>query len=181
MCSHVYLKSDNIELRAVEPDDVKLLSDIENDSSAWDYSDTVAPFSLDMLRRYAENYDADIWRSGQLRLMAWYRHGKQYVCVGVVDLYDVSIIHRHAKIGIYTMPRFRREGIARKLVDMTMDYANNRLGLIDILALVVAENNAAIRLFEDCGFTRVGMIPGWVFSKGENVNTILYCKNCKNS
>ena len=49
---------DNINqytLRALEPDDLDLLYDIENDKSLWKYSNTSSPFSKHNLKKFIEN------------------------------------------------------------------------------------------------------------------------------
>ncbi|MDE5849776.1 MAG: GNAT family N-acetyltransferase, partial [Muribaculaceae bacterium] len=57
-----------LRLRALEPEDADMMYDAESDEAAWRYSDYLAPMSLELLREYALTYDADPFRSGQLRL-----------------------------------------------------------------------------------------------------------------
>lgn len=64
-----YLTGKQIELRAVEPEDLDALYRWENDSSLWIYGSTVSPFSRYLLKQYIENYTADITRDKQLRLI----------------------------------------------------------------------------------------------------------------
>ena len=46
-----YLTGKQIELRAVEPEDLDALYRWENDSSLWIYGSTVSPFSRYLLKR----------------------------------------------------------------------------------------------------------------------------------
>ena len=58
--------SENIKLRALEPSDVQLLFEWENDLSIWHLSNTIAPFSKFDLEQYILNSDKDIYSSKQI-------------------------------------------------------------------------------------------------------------------
>ena len=75
-----------LNIRALEPGDADFMYEVENDSSAWRYSDTVAPLSRRILRDYALNYDADPFSAGQIRLIVT-EEGNN-TPVGIVDLYE---------------------------------------------------------------------------------------------
>ena len=68
------LSTERITLRPLEPQDLEFLYRWENDTTLWQYADTVAPLSQHLLRNYIDNYDADIFRASQLRLMIEHRH-----------------------------------------------------------------------------------------------------------
>ena len=69
--THASLLNDNvIALRALEPTDLDVLFKWENDTDLWTVTDTVAPYSRQVLWQYLENYTADIYQSHELRLMA---------------------------------------------------------------------------------------------------------------
>ena len=72
-----YLTGKQIELRAVEPEDLDALYRWENDSSLWIYGSTVSPFSRYLLKQYIENYTADITRDKQLRLIIMRKESRQ--------------------------------------------------------------------------------------------------------
>lgn len=63
------MKYEKIRLRALEPEDLELLYQWENESSYWIISNTVSPFSKYTLKRYMENSHKSIYETGQLRLM----------------------------------------------------------------------------------------------------------------
>jgi diamine N-acetyltransferase len=52
------LSGESISLRALEPEDLELLYQWENDPTVWLLSGTMAPFSRYVLKRYLENADA---------------------------------------------------------------------------------------------------------------------------
>ena len=63
------LQEKNICLRALEPTDLDFLYALENDTSLWQVSDTITPFSKYVLTRYLENSHRDIFEVKQMRLM----------------------------------------------------------------------------------------------------------------
>ncbi len=63
------MKYKDISLRALEPEDLELLYEWENNLSYWTISSTVAPFSKFTLKRYLKNSHKNIYETGQLRLM----------------------------------------------------------------------------------------------------------------
>ncbi|HQB37303.1 MAG TPA: N-acetyltransferase, partial [Bacteroidales bacterium] len=63
------MKFEKIRLRALEPEDLEILYEWENNGSFWLISNTMTPFSKYTLKRYLENSHKNIYETGQLRLM----------------------------------------------------------------------------------------------------------------
>lgn len=162
-----------LRLRAVEPTDADYFFSIDNDESTWDDSDTVAPYSHHMLRQYAEQYDADPFSCGQLRLVAVLEDTPDRI-VGILDIYEISALHSTAWFGIYVLPDMRRQGHALKLLSLSCQYAANRLRLNKMGARILDSNVASIRLFEKAGFTHCGTLPKWRFASGSWHDLKLY-------
>lgn len=148
----------NITLRAIEPSDLDSVLKWENDSSAWDYSDVVAPLSRRILQDYIASYNADPFAEGQLRLII---ADGQDNPLGIADLYDISAIHAHAFVGIYVDPEQRNKGIATESLTLLCEYAIHRLGIRTLAALILPENNISINLFTKYGFKHSGTLPSW--------------------
>ena len=55
------LKSELLTLRPLEPEDLQLLYDLENDSTLWDSSNTTAPYSKFTLKNYIQSTQGDIF------------------------------------------------------------------------------------------------------------------------
>ena len=92
------LENEILKLRALERDDLDLLFSVENNSTHWEVSDTLAPFSRDVLLRYLENAHLDLYEAKQLRLVITRSSDKRVV--GLIDLYDFNPHHKRAGIGI---------------------------------------------------------------------------------
>lgn len=147
-----------VSLRALEPEDADMMYQAENDESAWLYSDYVAPLSLEQLRQYALTYDADPFRSGQLRLII----DIDGIAVGILDLFDISPRHLRADTGIYVFPQFRGKGIATEALKAAKDYASNRLGLHQLNASISEHNPEALKSYKKAGFQITGSRPDWL-------------------
>jgi diamine N-acetyltransferase len=93
----MHLKGQLISLRAVEPNDLELLYQWENNPSVWHLSNTLAPFSKHILKEYIENAKHDIYVTKQLRLMI---NTSKYGPIGCIDLFDFDPTNQRAGIGI---------------------------------------------------------------------------------
>lgn len=154
-----------ILFRALEPSDAELLYTIENDTEAWDSSETAAPYSLHLLRRYATHYDADPFSTGQLRLVATSAHDPA-TPLGLLDFYEISLRHSHAWVGIYVRPEFRGRGIASAILQSAARYARMNLRLSNLGARILSHNTTSLHLFTRQGYTLRGTLPSWHFAAG---------------
>lgn len=160
-----------LTLRALEPDDARLMYEIENDASAREYSSTTAPLSMEQLRTYALTYDADPFHAGQLRLVAAKADGSP---VGLADLYDIDAVHRHAFVGIYILPDYRGMGLGTEALRLLASYAGEVLGLACLGAKVSTANGASRSLFEKAGYRHCGTLPGWLRHGRRRAGLALY-------
>ncbi len=65
----VTLKGEHIFLRALEPEDLDFIHEIENDESIWEISNTQTPYSRFLIKQYLEQSHKDIYEVKQLRLV----------------------------------------------------------------------------------------------------------------
>ena len=63
----VTLQGKDINLRALEPEDLEFVYAIENDENIWEVSNTITPYSKFLIRQYLENAHQDIYEAKQLR------------------------------------------------------------------------------------------------------------------
>ena len=54
-----------LNLRALEPEDLEFLFEIENNEAFWEVSHTQTPFSKYILKQYLENAHLDIFEAKQ--------------------------------------------------------------------------------------------------------------------
>jgi diamine N-acetyltransferase len=150
-----------IKLRAVEPEDLELLYEWENNNQYWIISNTVAPFSKFTLKRYIENSHKNIYETGQLRLMI--DHIKKSKTIGTIDLFDFDPFHKRAGIGILIADEnFRRKGYATMALKCLIDYCFKTLLLHQLYCNILPNNCESIDLFKKLGFEEIGIKKDWI-------------------
>ena len=66
---HIYFVNERIRLRAMEPEDLELICEMENDPQQWDISNFTVPYSRYVMKQYMENSQCDMFSDKQLRMM----------------------------------------------------------------------------------------------------------------
>ncbi|MCX6283406.1 MAG: GNAT family N-acetyltransferase [Bacteroidetes bacterium] len=160
---HEILKSKSLQLRAVEPADIDLLYQWENDPSIWRVSNTLTPYSRFQIEEYVMNVQNDIYSSRQLRLMIVGNEGDlKDRAIGAIDLFDFDPFHMRAGIGILVREEFRRNRYASEALELLIRYAFEVLNLRQLYSNITPENTASVSLFEKYGFERCGIKKDWV-------------------
>lgn len=169
-----YLTGKQIELRAVEPEDLDALYRWENDSSLWIYGSTVSPFSRYLLKQYIENYTADIARDKQLRLIIMRKESRQVI--GAIDCFDYDITNRKAAIGLLIDPSHKRQGFGRDALETFIEYAFRFLHLHQLYVHIPVCNTASIALFRTCGFHESTRLKDWIRLPQGYADTLIFQK-----
>ncbi|UII79232.1 GNAT family N-acetyltransferase [Flagellimonas sp. CMM7] len=168
------LKGEQIYLRALEPKDLDFLYQLENDTSIWEISGTLKPYSKKVLQLYLENAHRDIYDVKQLRLCIC---NKNDDCIGLIDLFDFDPKNRRAGIGIViTKTEDRNKGVGAEAISLLCNYAFSILDLHQLYANILEENKASIHLFEKLGFTKIGVKKEWVRTNSGFKNEIIFQK-----
>jgi diamine N-acetyltransferase len=150
----------NIILRPLEPEDIDLLYQWENDMEIWEISNTRAPFSRYILAEYIKQSGKDIYETKQLRLIIETREGKP---AGAIDLFDFDPYHQRAGVGILIHNTGdRRQGFASDALAALENYSLHFLGMKQLWANIASDNAHSLRLFEKAGFTQVGIKKSWL-------------------
>ena len=168
------LKGDHIFLRALEPEDLDFLYQLENDPGIWEISGTTAPYSKHVLRLYLENAHKDIYEAKQLRLCICNLEEK---AVGLIDLFDFDPKNLRVGMGVLVSDEVNRNrGMGSEAIKLLTDYVFSILGLRQVYVNVLEENKPSIHLFAKLGFKEVGVKKDWIYTAGEFKNEILYQK-----
>lgn len=169
----VSLKGKNIQLRALEPQDLDFLYELENNTNVWEISGTQTPYSKHILKQYLDNAHRDIFDVKQLRLCIC----KEDKVLGLIDLFDFDPQNRRAGIGIIVLDqKERNQGIGTEAIELLNNYAFSVLGLRQLYANVIEDNERSIHIFKKLGFSEVGVKKDWIFSNGEFKNEVLLQK-----
>ncbi len=168
------LKGEHIYLRALEPTDLDFLYKLENDTSVWEVSGTLKPYSKKVLQLYLDNAHRDIYDVKQLRLCI---SNPKHNCIGLIDLFDFDPKHRRAGIGIIIVePGDRNKGAGAEALSLLCDYAFSTLDLHQLYANILEDNEASLHLFKKMGFKEIGIKKEWIRTNKGFKNEIMYQK-----
>ena len=159
------LSGTNTRLRAIEPVDLDLIFEWENDPANWLISNTITPFSRHVLTRYIEHAHKDIHEARQLRLMIDLidDSGLAKETIGTVDLFDFDPVHERAGLGILIANQENRmKGFAYESLSIITQYAFNTLHLHQLYCNISKNNQASLNLFKKLGFAEIGIKRDWL-------------------
>jgi diamine N-acetyltransferase len=153
------LENGKVRFRALEPDDVDLLYEWENNAEIWEVSNTYEPFSKYVLSKYIKESQRDIYEAKELRMIIETLDGN---AVGAIDLFDFDPFHLRAGVGILIHDeKNRNQGYASDALQLLCNYAHNYLRLHQLFANISEENLASIQLFTSNGFEQCGTKKDW--------------------
>ncbi len=155
-----FLKDEILTLRAPEMSDLEMLFIWENDCSLWHVANTIAPYTHHQLWEYIDTYEADIFKSRQLRFVIV--ENSNNIPIGTVDLFDFDPVNRHASVGILIDSLHQGKGYATHALDLLASYCNEHIGMHSLLAITEKSNQSAINLFKKCGFDTCGCLRSWI-------------------
>ena len=162
----ITLKGENIYLRALEPEDLEFVYQIENDESVWEVSSTQTPYSRFLIRQYLENAHQDIYQAKQLRLAICKKETN--VAIGLIDLFDYDPQNKRAGIGIIIAnPYERNRGVGNESLQLFIAYAFSKLNLHQLYANIASYNEASLKLFTNFGFQKIGIKKDWNYHSGK--------------
>lgn len=155
------MKYKNIKLRALEPEDLELLYEWENNQDFWSISNTIIPFSRYTLKHYIENSHKNIYESGQVRLMIDHIEDKK--TIGTIDIFEFDPFHKRAGIGILIADSlYRKKGFAAMSLTCLIKYCFETLQLHQLYCNIISNNLESIELFRKQGFEQTGTKKDWI-------------------
>ncbi|GAA4274627.1 GNAT family protein [Aquimarina gracilis] len=166
------LKGENIFLRALEPEDLDFVYVIENDEQIWEMSSTQTPYSRFLIKQYLENAHQDIYEIKQLRLVICTYDDAS---IGLIDLFDYNPTHNRAGVGIIIAEKEQRgKGYGAEALELITKYGFTHLRLHQLYANISEDNTTSIKLFENCGFSKVGIKKEWNLINNSYKDELLY-------
>ena len=162
----------NLKLRALEPNDLELIYEVENDKSLWVYSNTASPFSRYTLKKFIENSHLDIIEHKQLRLVIT----DDEQSYGFIDLYDYDFINRRVGVGIIIFKKYRSRGIGLSSLQLTENYLLEHVPIHQVYANISSTNKESISLFEKSKYVNVGLKKDWIFYNNKFNDEFLFQK-----
>ena len=159
-----------VKLRAMEPEDLELLYEIENDTDLWPIGTTNVPYSRYVLHDYIAQASADIYTDKQVRLII--ETESQYT-IGLIDLVNFNPQHNRAELGIIIKKDYQRQGWGTLALQQLIAYATTTLHLHQIYAIVAETNIACCHLLLKQGFKNNAILQQWLRTDKGYLNALL--------
>ena len=153
------LETEKIRLRALEPEDLDVLYQLENNTSLWTWGCTLAPYSRYELKQFILS-SKDLYESKQLRMMIEKKQKKK--TVGMIDLYDFEPHHKRAAVSIIIDKKYQEKGLAGEALLLLCEYSFSFLKLHQLYAFISAKNEPCKRLFIRSSFKEKGLLHDWI-------------------
>lgn len=153
------MKGQKVHLRAVEPTDLPLLYEWENDPENWEVSHTMEPYSKALLEKFIETSAQGLYGNRQQRLMVVTNGTNE--TVGAIDIFDFDLQNRRAGIGILIDKKHRHNGFGLEAVELTKKYLFETVKLHQIYCNILIDNSYSLQLFQKAGFDICGKKKDW--------------------
>lgn len=160
-----------ITLRALEPEDLDALYEMENDRSNWEVGITNVPFSRYALREYIARNSYDIYADKQLRQVIT---DESNTLLGVVDLFDFDPRNLRAEVSVCLLSQHRGKGIATQALLYAQQYSATILHLNQLYAFVAEDNVRSIHLFERAGYEKTSELKSWIIDGDTTKNAYIF-------
>ncbi len=168
------LQHNNISLRPLEPEDLSVFYNLENDMGLWETSNTTVPYSKFALRNYIESTQGDVFVDKEVRLVIERISDKEVL--GMVDLYNYSPLNQRAEIGIVVFESYQNKGYATDALKVLCRYAFDFLMIHQLYAYVKVDNLASKLLFEGVGFSSMAVLTDWYVAADGFCDALIYQK-----
>jgi len=152
--------NDHITLRAMEPEDLDLLYQIENDRQLWDVGSANVPYSRYILYNYIASSSGDIYSDHQVRLIVENGVGET---VGIADVINFDTKNLRAEVGIVIAREHRQKGYAGQTLVKLSEYAMQVLHLHQLYAIVDLTNTISLQVFKNAGYEQHSVLKDWLY------------------
>ena len=166
------LENEKIKLRAVEPEDLDILYQWENNPDYWHAGELRTPHSKFALKQYILSSGADIYESKQLRFMIVLKAENK--TVGTIDLFDFDAFNSRVGVGLLIDEPYRGNGLAEESLKLMKEFVFSYLKLNQLYAHVAETNTTSEKLFEKCGFTKTCVLKDWISEENGFSDVMLF-------
>lgn len=150
----------HIRLRALERDDLKFVHDLNNNRRVMSYWFEEPYESFVELE---DLYIKHIHDQSERRFIVETVEGER---VGLVELVEITYIHRRAEFQIIIAPEWQGKGYGTAVTRLAADYAFRVLNINKLYLLVSTDNEQAIQVYRNAGFVEEGHLVDEFFVDG---------------
>ena len=167
------LKGKLVYLRLLNPTDVDKVFAWENDPENWKVSDTTVPYTKEIIEEFV-NAPQDIFVHNQLRLIICLNETNE--AIGAIDFFEFDAIHQRCGVGLLIEPNQRKKGYGLEALSLIEPYASKEIGIRNLFANILIDNEGSIQVFEKAGYLKVGHKKNWFNDHGNLIDELMYQK-----
>lgn len=163
-------------IRAAELEDGRLISVWLNDREVNSYLDIIYPVS----KRDADSFLLEGDNDSSKRLFIIDNEDRKPI--GIIILSNIKWEYRNCEIGIVIYDKnFRNKGYGRDALKTTIQFVFEEMNMHLLYLKAAEDNNAALKLYDELGFEREGLLRDRYYKSGKYGNIIVMSKiNMKN-
>lgn len=158
-----------LKLRPLERNDLHFVHQLDNNSHIMRY------WFEEPYEAYVELvqlYDQHVHDQSERRFILESDDGDM---VGLVELVEITHIHRRAEFQIIVAPAAQGRGYAERATRLAIEYAFCVLNLYKLYLYVDKENHKAIHIYQKCGFVLESELKSEFFVNGVYRDAIRMC------
>ncbi|HET7113811.1 MAG TPA: GNAT family N-acetyltransferase [Pyrinomonadaceae bacterium] len=160
---------EGLEIRRAEPDDCNAIYEMFRSPKVYEGTLQLPYPSREQWRKRISETD------GCYNLVAV--SGEHVIGMLTVDTFPNRPRRRHVgRIGISVSDEWQGKGVGKALMRAGIDLADKWLNLTRLELEVYADNESAIRLYEQFGFEREGVLRQHAFRDGRYVDSIMMAR-----
>jgi putative acetyltransferase len=160
---------EGLEIRRAEPDDCSAIYEMFRSPKVYEGTLQIPYPSREVWRKRIAETD------GCYNLVAV--SGEHVIGMLTVDTFPNRPRRRHVgRIGISVTEAWQGKGVGKALMQAGVDLSDKWLNLTRLELEVYSDNEAAIRLYEQFGFEREGVLRQHAFRDGRYVDSIMMAR-----
>lgn len=163
----VVIRGDRVELARFDEGDVEAVHRFASDPAVCRYTtwgpntwDETRAFVLDAVRSQDDRYDLAVVRDGEV--------------IGSASVWTTSAAHRVGELGYTLRPDCWGRGYATEVARLLVRLGFGRLGLERLGATCDPGNAASVRVLENAGLRREGLLRGLYLVRGRHRDRLVF-------
>lgn len=164
-----------IGFRPVEEDDLEAIRKLKNEPSTWMYHTTIGQISKSQQKEWFHKISTCKDRAyfSVFKEVKDFPISYQGNFLGLVRFDEMDGKNRNVRVGCDIIPDERKKGYGTKVFELIKKFCFDEWGMHKIWLCVLEDNGIAIKLYENAGFKRDGLLREHVYRDGKHKNYIV--------
>lgn len=135
-------------------------------------------FTLEEERAVIQSALDDFKKKNHIKLVVF--SGEKMIAIADISMSRKDAMKHEGAFGISVLSEFRGQGVGKMLMQVTIDEALKHIPQLKIISLgVFGNNDIAIQMYKDFGFTEFGRLPEGILHKGQYVDHVYMYKKVR--